>query len=580
MPAPLFEPYPPLHFEVVRFDDHADLSAQWAEIQHKTGDLLTDVGANFLAEGLNPHLGCVLIERPYVCEDFRNLYQHFYSRKFRRRVTSHCARLHFFNRASSRDELLFSDAPQIADSYIGYCVVEPLASQCIGRTVLNPTLLGLDPNHVHCLVTWFNTRVGGRRLSCQGFPFRSQTSEATVCAHVTLWSVCRFLSTKFDRYAKLLPFDLIQMAGRRNGRVFPYHGMNYADYSEILNQFGCHPLIVLNHGFGPDPFAQPAVSQDHARNPMSRLKTDQVSRSDENNSSDQLGECPLNAGFEDFRHELYTYIESGFPLLATFGSHVVCLIGHESLPDEVVQQRLQDRSRDELIHAADLVDRYIVMDDNRFPYQPLPLQLSDFATAPTGQEAVSARDRRLRSQRQVRAIVAPLADEVYLRPIDVAQFVNHLVQQDDVRSLIEMTRQACESTWSDSRILDEPLVYRPFLTPGVSLKRFKQKQLMKTPADGSLQYQLRLSLPRFVWCVELSTPSLRQRDRDQAFAMIILDATAGQSDLEPLYIQFGTSIAEKTEGGHSVRLDWCKRSIYPSFAQYRHNLGDPSKDSV
>ena len=65
--------------------------------------------------------------------------------------------------------------------------------------------------------------------------------------------------------------------------------MTYSDYSKILSDFGCHPLIT-------------------------RIKT-------------SIASLSLDADAFD---DVYSYVESGVPVLASFARHVVALIGHTS----------------------------------------------------------------------------------------------------------------------------------------------------------------------------------------------------------------------------------------------------------
>jgi len=216
--------YENIQFQLVIVDPE-DIESSWKEAQEATGGLLTDWGVAKLREGLDPYVKSILIEKPYVCEDFRSLHRHFYGRKFRERP-SKCARLHFFNEIVSDIDLLEDETNEL---YIGFSVIEPLVVRCIGRTVIDPRKVGHSPDRVHLLSTRFTNRIGGKRYECAGFPYRTQSNEATVCAHVTMWAVCRYLSQRFKLYRKHMPYELIEMAGRRNGRVVPHHGLSYAD---------------------------------------------------------------------------------------------------------------------------------------------------------------------------------------------------------------------------------------------------------------------------------------------------------------------------------------------------------------
>jgi len=518
--------YENIQFNLVSIENNPNktLADCWKEVQTVSNGLLTDWGIEKLREGLDPFVKTILVETPYICEDFRSLHRHFYGRKFRERP-SKCARLHFFNEPVSASDLLEDTTNEF---YMGFSVIEPLVVRCIGRTVIDPQKLGHSPDSVHLLGTRFVTRIGGKRYECHGFPYRTQSNEATVCAHVTMWAVCRYLSQRFQLYRKHLPYELIEMAGRRNGRVVPHHALSYADYSEMLDRFGCHPIIVANHGFGTTPFSSPNTK------------------------------ISCQAQHALFLKSLYCYIESGFPLIATFGGHVVSIVGHKSLePDCIVERtKIADPKNPSstLIHASEFVDEYIMMDDNSFPYQILP-RVAD-TEAPNN----------TRTLEHLRGIVVPLADEVFLRPRDVDGYVVKFLNEPMFKQIVD--------TFMLKEAKDEPLVYRPFLTTGVSYKQFKQQQLKLFPDDGAIGLQLLLSLPRFIWCVELSTPNLRAEDR--AFGEILLDATAGESDLEPIFVRIGPELARSPMDNGKYQLDYFEQNPYSKFAQYRHNLGTPN----
>ena len=508
--------YENIEFSLIKINNGSAslLDDGWKQIQAATNGMLTDWGVEKLRKGLDGFVKTVLVETPYVCEDFRSLHRHFYGRKFRERP-SKCARLHFFNAELNETDVLLNRSEK---HYIGFSVVEPLVVRCIGRTIVDPWKIGHKREHVHLLSTKFHNRIGGSLYECHGFPYRTQSNEATVCAHVTMWAVCRYLSQKFKLYRKHLPYELIEMAGRRNGRVIPHHGLSYADYSEMLDQFGCYPVIVSNHGMGATPFSSASPKIGNQRK------------------------------FQEFLKSLYCYIESGFPLIATFGGHVVSIVGHKSLDHTKVAERASKSNG--LIHASELVDEYVVMDDNYFPYQIMQRSFAEQASYP-------------RALEQLRGIVVPLPDEVYLRPRDVDKFTRKLIKSPGVKKIVEDTVRNLD--------LGEPIVYRPFLTTGASFKQFKQKQLLDSPKDHAIRLQLQLSLPRFVWCVELSTPSLRAKD--EAFGEVLLDATAGESDLEPIFMRIGPYLVRSKRLGENFEVDSTNLNPYCSFAQYRHNLG-------
>src|SRR5699024_58610 len=116
--------------------------------------------------------------------------------------------------------------------YMGYAVIRPVAQRCLGRTVIDPSKIGRGiPQGYFVLRTRFKVRLFGTELSIEGYPYISQDSDATQCAHAALWGVCRFYSERYSHYRELLPYDLITMTGNDFGRVVPHRGMTYTDYS-------------------------------------------------------------------------------------------------------------------------------------------------------------------------------------------------------------------------------------------------------------------------------------------------------------------------------------------------------------
>ena len=143
------------------------------------------------------------------------------------------------------------------------------------------------------------------------------------------------MSERYHEYRELYPYDFIRMTGDTEGRRVPYRGMTYSDYSKILSQFGCHPAII-----------RPKGTEVHIASVKSRDWTKD----------------------RDTFFDLYSYVESGFPVLTSFGGHVVNIIGH-TMSGDLPSGAVQDKHG--FYNSSYLVDRYIVVDDNFFPYRLL-----------------------------------------------------------------------------------------------------------------------------------------------------------------------------------------------------------------
>lgn len=326
---------------------------------------LTTWGIEQLRSGLEKYVKTIVLEPNYICKDHRNLHSNFYSKKFRPR-SPNCARLHFFSRSGLTQADLLLNSDSLDEDYIGYTVLRPVSERCLGRTVIDPYKVGRSVDDGFFLLrTKFSVHLNGQRLSAHGYPYTSQDTEATVCAHAALWGMCRYLSERYSVYPETYPFDLIQQTSDTAGRVVPYRGMTYTDYSHILSNFGCHPVVLMmrNASENPDP-----------------------------------------ERFED----LCAYVESGFPVLTSFRGHVATLIGHT-----INTGANPDPDSDGCINSSAFLKQFVVVDDNCFPYQTLGYRDDPenygrtFASAQYSIESIFA-------------AVCPLPEKVYL-PADKAR---------------------------------------------------------------------------------------------------------------------------------------------------------------
>ncbi len=325
----------------------------WGQVREATHRWLTPWGESILRYGVNdtrrpipPYLqgqglegkiGTILVEPLYICKDFRNLFSRFYSKKFASRP-SECSRLHFYASPDVTVANMARCSGDLQKSYVGYSVVQPVYDRCIGRTVFDPHKLGRPQADNFCLRTRFKVHISGTEYFVCGFPYRSQSTEATVCAHTALWAACRYLSESYSMYGDVYPYDLVEMTGDTEGRRVPYRGMQYTDYSSILSQFGCYPAIVRPKGnWQFDPSTQTWSVEEWGRD-------------------------------RDAFFDLYAYVESGFPVLTSFNGHVLNVIGH-TLKDTIDPGEQADEHG--FYNSCCLLKRYIVVDDNLFPYQEL-----------------------------------------------------------------------------------------------------------------------------------------------------------------------------------------------------------------
>lgn len=405
---------------------------------------LTPWGIKVLQSGLQTMARWVIIEPEYICKDHSNLYSNFYSKRFAN-VARHTFRIHFFSQEfDSVDAWQRAKLESLQDQYLGYAVIRDSSERCLGRCVFDPQKLqpGKD---VYILRAEFSVTLLGRRLTVSGFPFMSQDQDITVCAHSTLWAVCRYLSQKFKTYGEYLPFDIVQSVHQMSGRVYPYRSMTYNDYSQILTEFGVYPLVEKGK-----------IEQDKS-----------------------------NLDFLKNEEELYVYLESGFPVIASYGNHVAAIVGH-TLKQEKPALTMRFTSTHEMVES------YLIVDDNLFPYAKL------------GDNGYKY------SKTSIKTIVVPLPEKVFLTANKIITYVDRM-----------QSSKKFEARMRD--IAGGPFLRRIFIATSISYKRELQKFYVKTGSEAAGTV-LAMKLPHYVWVVEIMNQA--SYGALEADAVFLLDPTA------------------------------------------------------
>src|SRR5258708_5417367 len=301
---------------------------QWIEISgpqdfDKLKDVLEskfspETVASRLKEKVNPRCRGLLVEYPYVDKDYRSTYYNFYAKKGRK-YDSFCARLHFFDdgvKLSTGLELQDREG-KLGEKYFGYMVLRPTYISTIGRSLLSPSLI----NGFHGLLieSTQTVHILGHRLSVKGFPYMSQHTDVSVCAHVACWAILRHYSERFPRYAEFLTHDVTRMAYSFDpGGLLPSKGLQVSHAERVFAAAGAYPIVVVK------------------------------------NSADQ----------SLFYRQLFAYVESAFPLFCAMHSktHAIAAVGHGVMRDV-------PKANNAPIHfSSDMIDELVVVDDNVLPY--------------------------------------------------------------------------------------------------------------------------------------------------------------------------------------------------------------------
>lgn len=421
---------------------HLDAQHHWETLLTLVKPELDVRGLKRLKDVLETQAKCVVIERHYIDKDYRDTFSHFHSKRFNT-PHSRCVRLHFFSVPVKEDDIASGDEA-MAKAYLGYSVIRPTKPNCIGRTLLVHTLR-VDSS-AHLAVCREQVHLLGTRLQVEGFPFISQDADATVCAESALWMLLRYYSNRYSWYSEALPFQITNLASSHavGRRVYPSGGLFSWQLAEALRLQRFSPLVYSRAQFSGN-----------------------------------------------FEHLLYTYIESGLPLLVTVPGHVMTAFGHDS--DYGVTPSGGAGYSSEFNRA------FIVNDDNCFPYQAL---------RQGGPQA--AKDSQY-GFADIKEFIVPLPEKVFLAA-------------EQAQTAIEAVLNGVETgiLKHSPRLSDGPHIRRLYLTSSRSFKRHLTERGMGNPMVAKIYRHL--PMPHFIWVCELAEVVEYQNER-KILGEVLWDAT-------------------------------------------------------
>ena len=167
----------------------------WSHLAEALGGGKLDVVRNTIRHLRMLDAKSYVLEDPCIDRDYSADYLQFYARTFRAHER-HCKRVHFFSddispllsRPLSTDRLC-----QIQDfasaSYCGFCVIRPLSTAPIGRTVLLARVRGgFDMEATVTCRAEFDAHLLGVDLQVTGTAFLQQDARVGACAQVAIFS--------------------------------------------------------------------------------------------------------------------------------------------------------------------------------------------------------------------------------------------------------------------------------------------------------------------------------------------------------------------------------------------------------
>lgn len=252
----------------------------------------------------------VIIEPNYFDRDYLAEFSSFYAVSSRG-YPNICRRFHFF--ALPLDNDIFRQAlggdnvalGKLQQSYLGFCVIRPIPSAPLGRTVL-ALYPDKTPNRPRITnpARIYKTHLAGIELSIRGLAWQQQDTAVAACATIGVWSMLH--SSAFDDHHAIPTTAEITKAAHKTAslgsRIFPSVGLSIYQLAEAIKEHDLSPVICQGdiqvdgqHFFSKERFS---------------------------------GTCAA-------------FIRSGYPVLVIgpldgHGPHAQCMVGFRDAPDPLV----------------------------------------------------------------------------------------------------------------------------------------------------------------------------------------------------------------------------------------------------
>ena len=467
----------------------------------------------------------ILQENYYIDRSFRDSYYSYFSNQHFK-VKRYSRRLSFFRGEMDVAAFFASSALQLEREFMGACVVNPLTTGILGRTLIDPDMiLPEEVRPLYMRLSRFKLHVYGRELFVRAFPYRMQDEETMRCTEVTLLNLLEYYANSYPDYRNVTPSELLNGEQKHSHeRVLPSRGTSYPILTKLMSRFGFHPRLYDLHSMETNGLS--GISREAA-----------------------LRRC------------LHYYIESGIPAAVNLmqtghhgAGHSVICIGHGCASPELIRQAKKNRwitweNRAEghpVIDSADFYDSYVVVDDNQPVYQ--------VRTFPW---------LSMYPDMRVENISVPLYKRMFLDAADAAAII---------RTLLHDPHLGIDAWARDFLKPKEPVIIRLFMASSNSLKEFRTGKFEKLFLREA--YAL-TPMPRFVWVCEIYRESDYQELR--AFGEIVLDATAapgrGPSSRSLILMHYPGRLALRTpEQGDAEFDSMIEFRDDGLFAGYQKNL--------
>lgn len=362
---------------------------------------------------------------------------------------------------------------------MGYITLRPVyEGRRLGKIFFDPRYLTKEK--MHLILSDCKCHLGGSESFISLFPHMRQEGDVAVCAHVAIWSVLRSFTLRFRRYPELTLGKIVEMVSSQAERPIPSHGLTVYQISKVFMDTGFSPVVLF----------------------------------------------PSDKNSRLIREALISYIDSGIPVVAFLSkwNHAVSVIGlgdylpqHDRssvlnqaksiCPFETYWENGREVSTP-VILSSRFYNSIVVNDDNYFPYAMVRMKRP--APAQTGsEEAVPPY-----SIADIDRLIVPLYPRIQLA-------------YEDVRTIFLRMMAA------NSKPGDSPMIGRIFLTSANTYREYVNEACQNL--DPVIKtFLIDIKMPKFIWCVEISTPEHYQQKNPVVDGLLIFDSTSATINPEPL----------------------------------------------
>lgn len=403
--------------------------------------------------------------------------------------------------------LFYSDS--IGHDLMGYITLRPTyTGRHIDRMFFDPKYV--VKSRMNLILAKCKCHVDGDETEFPFFPHLQQDGDVTVCAHIATYSVLRCFALRFHQYPDLCLGQVVEMITTQSERSIPSKGLSAYQISKIFLDVGFSSIVL--------------------------------------NRTSRKGNLLKDA--------IVSYIESGIPVVAVISNreHAVSVvgIGRYYQDDWDLEKQIRDVEPFEMLNqdgketqtnvvlSSRFVESLIVNDDTTFPYQAIHMVKppEDSTGLPT--YSITEIDR----------IIVPLYSRVQLA-------------YDDVRIISLRMIDATKQNWPSLSVV------RIFLASSNTFREYINHDC-KSLDKIVRSIFVKLPMPKFIWCVEISEPG--HYKEGYIDGMILIDSTSATVNPDPGLLIFDNTGALRYKDGPKV-LEYISTPMRElQVPRFSHNL--------